>query len=219
MDDETLLQQDQEPGDGHDDEPQSGSRLRRWLRVLLLLICAACLFFAAVQPGLFGRRAAVTRQDPLKPPTPDPGETALPAQDGALAGTPGLPYREEALMRLEACYGAFHTFYLLEEAANRRPELAADAGWKEDAARSVDGFRGDCGPIGEIPNVPSAYQDVDRWLKLAAAEVALAADGFSAVLGGDSKGSEEIGDHLLRFMEYTRNARALIERLDRRKQI
>lgn len=227
MDDELLQQPLQDAGDlppSEEQDEEEEESPRRFLRALLvwlpLLACAACLVFTTVQPALFNPSIPVTGRDPLAPPTPSPGESPFPAPDHPAPAVPGLPYREEALLRLNMCTDSFHAFFMIEQTAIHQPDLANASGWQEDAARTVEGFREDCQPLGAISTVPTAYEDVDRWLKLAAAEVAPAADSFSAMLDSASASHQDDAlDHLLRFMEYTRKAQDLMERLDRRKQI
>jgi len=219
MDDDPSQLPDLPPQTAPESNVRSGYR-RALLLWLPLLLCAGCLLFVAVQQQRqFASNIPVTG-DPLAPPTPTTDETDEPLPPRRLPADPGLSYKEEAVLRLRTCGESFHAFFVLEQFAIHQPELAASAEWQRDAARTMDAFRDDCLPLGAMPFVPNAYQDVDRWMKLAAGEVSPAADGFAVLLdSGGSERQDEVIDHLLRFIEYTRKAQDLIDRLDRRKHL
>jgi hypothetical protein len=140
-----------------------------------------------------------------------------------LTPTPAIfSYPDEAAQRLGLCSEAFHTFFILEQTAFHNPEMVSTDRYQAEAGSAMQAFREACLPLGQMPSAPNAYRDVDRWLKLAAGEVAPAADTFNAVLADEKDAAASLDralDHMMRFIEYTNRAHDLLRRLDRRKQI
>lgn len=200
---------------------------RGFIRALLLwlplLACAGCLLGSYLVMPSVQRNIPVTGRDPLIPPTPtpaDPDADPEKTQPPVEPAPPGFSYHDKALMQLEACNSSFHDFFVVEQIAIHQPEIASRPEWRADAEQVVQSFQADCEPLGSLPAAPSAYSEVDTWLKLAAGEVGPAVDGFTVMLKDDDKSHMvSVVDHLLNFLEYTQNAEKLIDRLKSRKQI
>ena len=209
-------------------ESEPGRDRRGFIRALLLwlplMACAGCLFVSyMLLPPMTADGIPVTgSRDPLIPPTPTAGAPS--AQPPAPPAPPGFSYRDEALLRLDACNASFHDFFVVEQIAIHQPEVAAGSAWRAEAERAVQSFRDNCEPLGSLPAAPAAYTQVDTWLKLAAGEVAPAVEGFSVMLDADDPRRQDrermsrTVDHLIKFLEYTTNAEDLIDRLQLRKQ-
>jgi hypothetical protein len=114
---------------------------------------------------------------------------------------------------------AFHDFFLIEQVAIHEPELIRNNAWRDQAAGAMFVFQRDCSPLGSLPPAPSAYDEADRWLKLAAGEVDSASSRFDTMLvENDSEQITEIAGHMLRFIEFTHNAERIIDFLEERKE-
>lgn len=209
---------------------QRAALRRRYLRALLIWVplaaCAACLVVALVAlPSMdnpllpvTGGRAPV--HDIPVAPTLTPGPTRQPEPAPVVPPNTIFSYKEEALSRLADCSSAFHDFFLIEQLALHQPEMIQEENWRSQASTAMQFFEHDCAPLGEMQDVPTAYGEVDRWLKLAAGEVDSASGVFHDML--DAQDMRQIGvitDHMLRFIEFTHNAESIIDRLERRKQI
>ena len=198
-----------------------------WLLALApLMMCLGCAALVAVAGSQL-----YSRWSPgLVPVTGDPQplvETPF-APDPPLEPTgepaPGSEYRAEVDRVLEICYGSFHEFFLFEELVVSQPGMLEDEDLRKQAGRAADSFQEACGQLGDLPRAPSHYQEADHWLRMAAAEVAPAAENFVLLLSSQpGEGAREehlrkaVG-HVMNFIEYTSNAETVFSSMDDRRE-
>lgn len=206
----------------------------RLLLLAPLLVCIGCLALAFVSQRIYQRQKGaspvpITGEEfvppnqplPALPRATDPG----PAPQHEEPLPPALAYRSEVDRVLAACYPAFHQFYLFEEVMVSEPAIMGSDRWVAEAQDAADTFQTDCQALGDLPDAPVYYAEVDRWLKMAAGEVAPAAESFARALGSREAARtqrEEMRraiEHMMNFIEYTHNAEAALSSMDDRREI
>ena len=201
--------------------------IRRFLAWLPLAFFAACMVTALIAQPLTRAVAPmpVTGSRALPPaPTLTPGtnraERFVPPQPDEAQPGLSLPYKEIITTSISDCTIAFHEFFILERMAVNRPEMIISETWREEAQAALHVFQQGCAQLGTLPDAPSAYVEADRWLKLAAGEIDTVSLRFDALMDdNDADQITLISTHMMKFLEYTRNAEIIIERLEERKEI
>ena len=156
------------------------------------------------------------------PEIPDELRPSLP---GDPIPVPGQVYRAEVDRVLSACYVSFHEFYLFEEMILSEPGMLESEQWRTEAHSAIDSFREDCEGLGNLPDAPNLYEEVDHWLKLAAAEVTPAAENLTRVLGSPGAEIRQEDDfrraveHMMNFVEYTHAAEEALSSMDDRREV
>lgn len=207
-------------------------RRRVFLTLSILLNCLVCLgvglaaLHVLAPPPLVSApiELPVTGGDPAADPTPapdDPTPSPTPGQGFASPATPlAQTYHDAAAERLSICMASFHDFFLMEELAAQQPDILKNNSWNEDVTRVMTAFRTDCEPLGSLPDAPTGYAEMDRWLKLAAGEVTQAADSFAAALQNQrSADLSGVTTHLMRFVHYAQNAEDILSSMEERREI
>lgn len=190
----------------------------RMLAWLPMAFFAACLVLAMLAQPLARAVPNVPVTGGSLPPAPTltpGGEPVLRLSEGV-----GLSYKEIAAARIHECTMAFHEFFILERMATNHPDMVSSDSWRSDAQIAMDDFESGCAPLGTLPDAPHAYAEADRWLKLAAGEVNSASTRFALLIeDSDAAHIEVIGEHVMKFLEFTHNAELIIDRLEERKEL
>lgn len=210
-------------------EAEAAAKTRRGIRWMLILIpLFLCLITSALgavvaaplrgqmQSGVIPR-VPVTGADPQLAVTPE--STAAPS-DQVPSPLLGQTYREAAVDHLTTCMSSFHDFFIMEELAAHQPDVLQNDTWQTDVTQTMNSFREDCEKLGSLPDAPASFTELDRYLKLAASEVGPATDSFTSAMksqqASDLRGSIR---HMMRFVEYTQNAEAILSGMEQRREI
>ena len=206
----------------------------RLLLLAPLLACMGCLALAFASQRIYksqlnAQPLPVTGEDSGSPdqtvPTLPHEDNPSPMPQREEPRPPILAYRFEVDRVLEACYHSFHQFYLFEEMMVSEPQMIESERWVVDAQNATDTFQDDCVGLGDLPSAPGYYAEVDHWLKLAAGEVAPAAESFARALGRRPAARTQreelrlVVGHMMKFLEYTHNAEAALSSTDERREI
>lgn len=218
-----------EEGQALPERPRPGAAARVLRAVLLWAPIAACIACLAAAYFSLPRERAPglpVTGDGLPPPAPTltPGTPPAAPQPTQRPDEPDSPrptsYKFEAIRRLEDCTLSFHSFFMIEQVAIHNPGLIDNEAWREEATGAMLAFEEDCALLRALPPAPAAYDEADRWLKLAAGEADSTSTRFRAMLSdNDHSQVFEIADHMLRFIEYTSNAERIFQLLEERKEI
>ncbi len=125
-----------------------------------------------------------------------------------------------AQQSLETCTSSFHDYFVLEQLAVNQPDVFTDDTWRSDVTDAMQAFREDCQKLGTLPTAPSAYAEIDHWLKLAAGEVGPSTDSLANAINHDQVDQFQASvEHLLKFVDYIHNAEGAMEGINQRKEI
>lgn len=202
----------------HSTAPRRRHR-RSWLFLALVLL--VCLAYLGVSLYMNNPSVGGSRFIRYLPVTGGDGTGQRRTQLAPLLpAVPGKIYRLEAEHRLELCSSSFSSVFDLERMATRRPDMLESPRWIKQTQQAMQDFQQDCGELGSMPTAPSAYAEVDHWLKMAASEVEPVSERLGKVLDKHDP-LDLLGamDHMTRFITYTHNARSALDGMQDRKEI
>jgi hypothetical protein len=196
-----------------DPQPRKKRHRQWWLLALPLLAWLACLGLVVniVTPLVWNRQ---TLQIPVTG-----GDPTLAAPQEKKTVT-GAVYMGLARQRLASCTGSFHDYFILEQLVIDQPAVFTDDAWRTDVTDAMEAFRDDCQRLGSLPSAPTAFAEVDHWLKLAAGEVGPSTDSLTRAIDKEQAEQFRVSiQHLLKFVDYIHQAEGAMDGLQQRKEI
>lgn len=194
--------------DEQETEEEEPRRFTWWHAVLWVLTTAILVSFVGHQILAY---TLLQRQE-VRLPVTGGMKTPTPGADSAQPTQTAGRYRDRLEAQLDACMASYHHIFYIQSPDGQTPGPQDNDAWRAQMKQVLENFHTDCGALGDLPDAPPAYADVDHWVQLAAAEVSPAMEEVNQLIeSGEISGHGGLR-HLLQFAEYTAKAQSALHR-------